>query len=434
MSSSRPLTDKPDPRLASLRRMKMAATALLVAMVAGFVLGHVMGNQGVWAWLRAFCEAATVGALADWFAVVALFRHPLGLPIPHTAVIPRGKERIGENLALFVRDHFLEPATLLEKLKVFDPAARLGEWLSEPAQARRVSEAAREIAVQVLDLLDETAVRKAIKEFVDSSLQQWDMAQTASEVLGLLTRDGRHQKLLDEALQRLAAYLATDEVKDRASALLLKHAKKEWPKIIGVVGMMSSTDTMADKLAEKMARALVNELQDVLSQTDHPVRQEYERWVIDYIERLGTDPTLVAQVDVLKQRLLRHSKVQDYVQTLWDEIRAALRRDLSTPDSALGKHLENALQAMGQNLATDPGLRDALNTHFLSAAEKLAETLRSGATRHISQTVKNWDERLLVHELELSVGRDLQYIRFNGTLVGGLIGVLLHGLVLIAQG
>src|SRR5690554_3261565 len=149
-----------DPRRTALRRMKIAAAALLVAMISGFIVSHVMGGQGAWAWVRAFCEAATVGALADWFAVVALFRHPLGLPIPHTAIIPGNKERIGDNLAVFVRDHFLDPDTLLEKLKIFDPAARLGEWLSEPEQAKRVSEAARQIAVQVLDLLDETAVRK----------------------------------------------------------------------------------------------------------------------------------------------------------------------------------------------------------------------------------------------------------------------------------
>src|SRR5690606_25295052 len=156
-------TSDADSSRVALRRMKIGAAALLATMLAGFITSHAMGGQGAWAWVRAFCEAATVGALADWFAVVALFRHPLGLPIPHTAIIPGNKERIGDNLAVFVRDHFLDPDTLLEKLKIFDPAARLGEWLSEPEQAKRVSEAARQIAVQVLDLLDETAVRKVIQ-------------------------------------------------------------------------------------------------------------------------------------------------------------------------------------------------------------------------------------------------------------------------------
>src|SRR5690606_1361315 len=171
-----------DPRLLTLRRMKITAAALLVAMVSGFVVSHVMGGQGAWAWVRAFCEAATVGALADWFAVVALFRHPLGLPIPHTAIIPANKERIGDNLAIFVRDHFLDPDTLLEKLKLFDPATRLGQWLNEPEQAGRVSEAARQIAVQVLDLLDEAAVRKVMQEFITTNLKKWDAARSAGDV------------------------------------------------------------------------------------------------------------------------------------------------------------------------------------------------------------------------------------------------------------
>ncbi|NGM86826.1 DUF445 domain-containing protein [Parapusillimonas sp. SGNA-6] len=424
----------PDPRRAALRRMKIAAAALLAAMVSGFIISHLMGGQGAWAWVRAFCEAATVGALADWFAVVALFRHPLGLPIPHTAIIPSNKERIGDNLAVFVRDHFLEPDILLEKLKIFDPATRLGEWLSEPEQSRRVSQAARELAVQVLDLLDETAVRKVIQGFVIDNLQRWDASRSAGDVLGLLTRDGRHQRLLDEALRRMAGYLEHDEVKDRASGLLLKHARKEWPRIIGAVGLVSSTDTMADKLAEKLARALINELHDVLSQPDHPVRQDYERWVIDYIRRLGTDADVAAQVEAMKQRLIAHPAVQEYVQNLWNEIHAALRRDLATPASAMARHLDKALQGIGKKLATDPALRDALNNHLLSGAQRLTETLRSGVTQHISRTVKNWDERHLVDELELSVGRDLQYIRFNGTLVGGLIGLILHGAVLLFKG
>lgn len=420
----------PDPRRAALRRMKIGATLLLLAMIGGFVTSHIMGGQGVWAWVRAFCEAATVGALADWFAVVALFRHPLGLPIPHTAIIPENKARIGDNLAVFVRDHFLDPDTLLEKLRVFDPAARLGQWLNEPAQTRQLSEAARQVALQVLELLDETAVRKVIQELVTTSLQRWDAGRTAGDVLGLLTRDGRHQRLLDEALRRMAVYLDQEDVKERASDLLLKHARKEWPRIIGAVGMVSSTDAMADKLADKLARALIDELHDVMSQPGHPVRRSYEAWVSDYVARLGSDPEVTAQIEALKQRMIANPQVQDYVQSLWDEIHAALRRDLSAPQSRLSLHLEQALLAMGRKLAKEPSLREAINSHVLTSAQRLTETLRSGVTQHISRTVKNWDERHLVNELELSVGRDLQYIRFNGTLVGGLIGLLLHALVL----
>ncbi len=421
-------------RRAQLRRMKIAALALLVAMISGFITSHVMGGQGVWAWVRAFCEAATVGALADWFAVVALFRRPMGLPIPHTAIIPSNKDRIGDNLAVFVRDHFLDPDTLMAKLRGFDPAARLSRWLARPKQAHALSDGARRVALQTLDLLDDRAVRGVIQAFVVKTLRRWDAAGSAGEVLGLLTRDGRHQELLDAAMERLGGYLGDEDVKERASALLVKFARKEWPRIIKAVDVIASVEGIADNLADRLARALVQELRDVLSEPDHPVRRDYEAWVLDYIARLGSDPALAAQVEAMKQRAIDHPKVQEYVQGLWDDIHAALRRDLSDEHSALAGHLESALLALARKLGEDPDLREAINGHVLGAARRLTGRLRIGVTEHIARTVKLWDERHLVDELELSVGRDLQYIRFNGTLVGGLIGVLLHAAVLLATG
>ncbi|OZI78589.1 DUF445 domain-containing protein [Bordetella genomosp. 6] len=422
-----------DPRLAQLRRMQRWALALLAAMIAGFVTSHLMGGQGAWAWVRAFCEAATVGALADWFAVVALFRRPLGLPIPHTAIIPANKARIGDNLAVFVRDHFLDPETLLEKLRVFDPAARLGRWLADPRQTRSLGQGARQVALQALDLLDEQAVSRAIQGFAVAQLRRWDAARTAGEVLALLTRDGRHQELLDAALHRLGDYLGEEDIRQRASALLVKFARKEWPRIIAAVDVIGSVEGIADNLADRMARALVDELRDVLSRPDHPVRRNYEAWVADYIARLRDDPELASQIEALKQRLIDDPRVQEYALGLWRDIHAVLRRDLEAEDSALARHLEGALQALGERLSRDPELRRVVNEHVLDSARKLTDSLRSGVTEHISRTVKNWDERHLVRELELSVGRDLQYIRFNGTLVGGLIGLALHAGVLLAQ-
>ncbi|WP_225539985.1 DUF445 family protein [Xanthomonas sp. XNM01] len=424
----------PDPRAAQLRRMKAIALAMLLAMLAGFLLSHAMGNQGVWAWVSAFCEAATVGALADWFAVVALFRHPLGLPFPHTAIIPRSKDRIADSLAAFVRDQFLEPKALLSKLEVFDPAARMGQWLAEPAQSKRLAQMARGWALQALDLLDEAAVRKAIQGFVVARLRGWDAAGTAGEVLGLLTRDGRHQRLLDEALQRLARYLDNETVKRRASVMLVKHARREWPRLVGTLGLVKPVEGIADSLAERIARALLDELDEVLSQPDHALRRDYERWLRGYIRRLREDPALADQVEALKQRLIDHPSVQDYVQGVWDQIHAALRADLEREDGALAVHLERSLGRLGQALGEDPELREAINQHVLAGAEKLSTRLRGGVTEHIANTVKGWDERHLVDQLELSVGRDLQYIRFNGTLVGGLIGLILHGVIVLLGG
>ncbi|MGV8959442.1 MAG: DUF445 domain-containing protein [Stenotrophomonas sp.] len=417
-----------DPRRAQLRRLKLIAVAMLLAMLAGFVVSHLNGERGIWAWVAAFCEAAAVGAMADWFAVVALFRRPLGLPIPHTAIIPRSKERIADSLAVFVRDHFLEPDALLAKLKVFDPATRLGEWLSQPAQVQMLAGMARGWALQALDLLDEAAVRRAIQGFVVEQLRKWNAAATAGELLGLLTADNRHQRVLDEGLKRAAEWLDDEAIKHRASALIVRYIRKEWPKLASTVEWVKPMDEIGDTLAERLARAALEELQQVLSEPEHPLRQDYARWIGDYIQQLRQDPALAARVDQLKQQVIDHPAVQDYVQGLWQRIHLSLREDLSRPDSVLAAYLERNLAALGKTIGRDAALRDALNQHMLSGAEKLTLRLRSGVTTHIAQTVKGWDERKLVEQLELSVGRDLQYIRFNGTLVGGLIGVLLHAL------
>lgn len=417
-----------DPRRAQLRRLKLTALALLAAMLAGFVVSHLNGERGLWAWVAAFCEAAAVGALADWFAVVALFRRPLGLPIPHTAIIPRSKARIADSLAVFVRDHFLEPQALLAKLKVFDPATRMGQWLAQPQQSKMLADMARGWAMQALDLLDEAAVRRAIQKFVVEQLRRWNAAGTAGELLGLLTADNRHQRVLDEGLRRIGDWLGNESVKRRASALIVRYIRKEWPKLASTVDWVKPIDEIGDTLAERLARAALEELQEVLSEPGHPLRQDYAQWLGDYIQRLRHDPDLAARVDRIKQQVIEHPAVQDYVQGLWQRIHDALREDLSHPDSMLAAHLERSLVALGHSLERDPALRDALNQHMLAGAEKLTLRLRGGVTDHIAQTVKGWDERKLVEQLELSVGRDLQYIRFNGTLVGGLIGLLLHAL------
>ena len=421
--------ERADPRRAQLRRLKLYALAMLLAMLAGFVASHLNGGRGAWAWVGAFCEAATVGALADWFAVVALFRRPLNLPIPHTAIIPRNKNRIADSLAVFVRDHFLEPEALLVKLKVFDPATRLGQWLAQPQQARMLAGMARGWALQALDLLDETAVRAAIQRFVVEQLRQWNAAATAGDLLGLLTADNRHQRVLDEGLTRIADWLDDDAVRQRASALIVRYIRKEWPKLASTVEWVKPIDEIGDSLAQRLARAALEELQEVLSQPEHPLRQDYARWLGGYMQRLRDDPALAARVDALKQKVIDHQAVQDYVQGLWQRIHRQLREDLSREDSAFAGYLERSLGKLGAAIGDDPALRDALNQHMLAGAEKLTVRLRSGVTTHIAQTVKGWDEAKLVEQLELSVGRDLQYIRFNGTLVGGLIGLLLHALM-----
>jgi len=416
----------PDPRASSLNRMKWLAVSLLLLALFGLVVAHAMGGAGVWGWMRAFCEAAAVGAIADWFAVVALFRYPLGVKIPHTAIIPQSKERIADGLAGFVRDHFLDPATILARLAVFDPARRLGEWLTDPERLRFWVRQGQGWALGVLETFDDERLQKATLELIIAQARRWNAAPTAGDVLGLLTQNGRHHELLDAGLHKLSEYLLQDEVKARVSQLMVKHARKEWPKIIGTLEMVANVPDLADGLADKLSASMLAELREVLDQPDHPVRLRYEAWLKAFIERLRTDPALIASVNQMKERAITDPAVQAYVSSLWTDIKNMLRQDLGHEDSVVAGYIERGLRAIGQRLASDNSLRDSINEHVLAAAGHLARDLRAGITAHIAQTVKAWDDQQLVRELELNVGRDLQFIRINGTLVGGLIGLLLH--------
>ena len=417
-----------DARATALRRMKWGAAGLLAAALAGLALAAWQGGEGGWGWLQAFCEASAVGAVADWFAVVALFRHPLGLPLPHTAIIPRSKARVADGLARFVRDHFLEPQALVDRLGVFDPAHRLADWLAEPARVREWVGEGRRWALKAVGLFDDGRMRQATLELVVAQAQRWNSAATAAEVLTMLTQGGRHHELLDAGLEMIGGFLGEDEVRARVSELMVRHARKEWPKVVGMVELVTPVARMADGLADKLAASVLGELRDVLAQPDHPVRQRYDRWLAEFIERLRHDEALVAAFERVKARALDDPAVLEYAGSVWNDLKALLQADLEDERSTLGEHVAQALRDVGDRLRDDASLRASLNEHLMSATAQLAANLRAGVTTHIAQTIKDWDDRQLVEELELSVGRDLQFIRINGTVVGGVAGLVLHAL------
>ena len=423
---------QPDTRAALLRRWKRIAVSLLLLALCGLALAHAMGGAGGWGWLRAFCEASAVGAIADWFAVVALFRYPLGIKIPHTAIIPQSKERIADGLADFVRDNFLDPQAILAKLAIFDPARRLGEWLTDPLRLRFWVGQAQRWALGLLETFDDQRLQQATLALLVEQLRRWDAAPTAGDVLGLLTQNGRHHQLLDAGLQQLAKFLAQDEVKANVSQLMLKHARREWPKIVATLEVVANVPNLADSLADRLSASLLDELHEMLAQPGHPVRLRYQEWLKDFVERLRHDPALIASVNEMKERVIADPALQTFVSSLLTDIRQLLRRDLARDDSTVAGYIERGLHAIGQKLASDESLRGAINEHVLSAAAHLAGDLRDGITHHIAQTVKAWNDEQLVRELELSVGRDLQFIRINGTLVGGLIGLVLHAVAVLA--
>ena len=426
--SKKPSTTAADARAAALARMKWGAAGLLAAALAGLALAASQGGQGAWGWLEAFCEASAVGAVADWFAVVALFRRPLGLPLPHTAILPRSKARVADGLAHFVRDHFLDPQALVARLGVFDPARRLGEWLADPARVDDWVAEGRRWALKAVGLFDDDRMRRATLALVVAQARRWNSAATAAEILSLLTQGGRHHELLDAGLQKIGGFLAEDEVRARVSELMVRHARKEWPKVIGMVELVAPVARVADGLADRLSASVLGELRDVLAQPDHPVRQRYDRWLAEFIERLRHDEALVAAFERVKARAIDDPSVLEYAGQVWTDIKALLQADLADERSALADHVAQAMRDVGDRLRDDAGLRASLNEHLMSAASQLATSLRAGVTTHIAQTIKDWDDRQLVAELELSVGRDLQFIRINGTVVGGLAGLALHAL------
>lgn len=427
--SDSPHAPAPDQRCLALQRMQRLALLLLLAAVAGLSVSHAMGGQGAWGWVLAFCEAAAIGALADWFAVVALFRRPLGLPVPHTAVIPANQARIADSLADFVRNHFLDPDTLMAKLAALDPAARLSDWLRDPARLAGWMTQARYWALGTLNAMDDERLQNAVLKQLIARARQWDAASTTGDVLGLLTQDGRHHELLDAGLHKVGQWVQRDEVKDVVAGLLLKHVRQEWPLMASMVDKISSTSDMAHSFADKLSRSALAELRDVLAQPNHPLRHRYEQWLAQTLERLQHDPALGRAFNDLKNRQLDDPLVRRYVATLWSDVKVLLQKDLADPDSAIAVHLRTALQGFGEHMASDTDLRASVNQHLLAAARGVVGQLRGGITQHISHTVKSWDGQQLARELELSVGKDLQYIRISGTLVGGLAGLVIHAVL-----
>lgn len=417
-----------DPRVADLKRLKALALGLLMAMLSGFLISHWQGGQGGWAWVAAFCEAAAIGALADWFAVTALFRRPLGLAIPHTAIIPANKDRIAESLGDFISHHFLRPEMLTARLAEQDLAARLGDWLSEPERARKVATLARTWAIQGLAFLDEESVRKELHAYVAGQLQRWNGAGAVGDLLVRLTEGDRHQAVLDDGLLWLGRRLNHDKVKARASRLIVGHLRANWPRLSSALGLFRPLDSLGDGLAERLASEILAELQAILVDPEHRVRQDYEVLLAGYIQRLRFDPALGAWVARLKQGMVDHPALRDYVEGLWTHLQASLRKDLERDDSALVGHLQRQLEALGRSLASNPELRAALNHHLLDGMAGMSNDLGGDLARHIARTVKAWPDDFLVAQVEVGIGRDLQFIRFNGTLVGGLIGLALHAM------
>lgn len=410
---------EPDPRLAAkrsgLRRMRWLATGLLLTMLV--LLGLGLAGRARWPaldWLIAFAEAGTVGAVADWFAVVALFRRPLGLPIPHTALIPRNKDRIGAELGRFIEQHFLTPENVAGKLAQLDPVGRGARWLSLPANRRGVASRLSEALPTLLDALDDAEIERLIGGAVARRLDQIDLARISGAALDFVTEDERHQALLDQALVLVAGWL------DRNRALILVKFGEQsalTPKFIDGYIVKRFVDGMID---------LIREVADT---PDHELRRKFDRAVRDFVARLGTDPAFRARAEVLKRDALRLVAPEKFMATLWRELKRHLTEPADGAPSPLEYQIDRALGHLAQALRGDPALKARVDRAVARVAGALTGRFRHQVSALIADVVRRWDFHEVGDRLELEIGRDLQFIRLNGTIVGGLVGLVLHAVL-----
>lgn len=417
-----------DERKRLLIRNKTIATGLTIGAAILFVVARSQKGDGAWEWLAAFAEAAMVGALADWFAVVALFRHPLGVPIPHTAIITSKKETIAGNLADFIRDKFLAGDTLTAKLREYNPGGHLAAYLMSQEHANGLARGIRRLLADSLDFIDDERVQQLLRSALANRLDRFDLSSSAGEILQALRKDNRHQIVLDDLLNRLASWLGTDEAQARLAKSIDDMCSKEYP-ILSV--FIPNRDQFARGAGEKVARRINAFIQDVNADPCHEVRYRFDTVVTEFIARLKSDPVLRGKVEAIKHEVVHNEFIADYVQSIGNDLKRWLEGDLHQPNSKVEEKIAAAVAGLGTTLAQNRGLQESLNEHLESLLVRYGDALRTAIAGHISGTVQKWDNDAYISEIELSIGSDLQFIRMNGTLVGGIIGLLLHAISLL---
>jgi uncharacterized membrane-anchored protein YjiN (DUF445 family) len=408
-------------------RMKLVAGLLLLTAALLYALGTALiPRHPAWGYLAAFAEAAMVGGIADWFAVTALFRRPLGLPIPHTAIIPRSKARIGRKLSEFITSHFLTTPLVLAKLRELELGRRLADWLRHPDNADAFARQLVGIARFGVTALREEPVRAFVQGKLVERLRGLDLAPLLGQLLEMLTRQGRHQAMLDEVLVKLDALLQDDETR----AMVARAISSE----IRSLRFLGLSKTVGGWSANKVVDGISALLAEVAHDPSHPLRERLDEQVAHYIVRLRHDPEYGLRVERIAAQLLEHPATVAYLQHLWQELADWLQQDLERPDSRIAARIVELTRGLGESLAADAAMREWIDAKLMEAAPGLLERYRSRVGDYIAERVEQWESRELVAQMEQSVGKDLQYIRINGTLVGGLVGLALHALTQLSGG
>lgn len=403
-----------------LAAMKRLATALLLAMIVIFIAAVLLEKSFAWVgFIRAFAEAAMVGALADWFAVTALFRHPLNVPIPHTAIIRKNKDRIGMSLGNFVENNFLTPEVIAGKLQTMDIPHRVAEWLATPENAAEIANRITTTVPQLLNALKHDEIQRFLEENIAMRVRALELAPIAGNVLHALTAGNRHQALLNEGL-RLA-----ERVLHENQDFIRQKIEEESPWFV--------PKFVDNKIFEKIMTKAEETLHEVNMNSEHELRQKFNVATHNFIHNLRNSDEYKEKIEALKEDLLENPLVRQYFSSLWADVKNRIITDVERPESKIRQQIYDSLQTLSHSLLHDEAIRNRINSWLQDAILSIVIARKSEITSIISDTVQKWDADTMSDRVELYIGRDLQFIRINGTLVGGTVGVLIYAVSLLLK-
>ncbi|MEU3824452.1 DUF445 family protein [Streptomyces sp. SID486] len=408
-------TPADEERRRGVRRMKLTATGMLLFVAVVYVLATLAGHQGAGQWTRyvaAAAEAGMVGALADWFAVTALFRHPLGLPIPHTAIIPTKKDQLGVSLGEFVGENFLSEDVVRQRLRAVGIGSRLGVWLAEPEHADRVTAELATALRGALTVLRDSDVQAVVGEAITRRADAQEIAPGIGKMLEKIVADGGHRR-------------AVDLVVSRAHDWLVLHRDDVMVAVEG--GAPGWTPRFVDrKVGERVYKELLRFVTEMRDMPSHPARGALDRFLTDFASDLQSDTDTRARVERLKGEVLGRGEVQDLIASAWTAVRSMIVAAADDEHSQLRQRVRAALLSLGARMATEPKVQGKVDSWVEGAAVHVVTTYRKEITSLITDTVAGWDAEHTTRKIEAHIGRDLQFIRINGTVVGSLAGVVIY--------
>lgn len=405
-------------RAAELRRVKLLATSVLAATLALFVAAKaLLPVHPVFGFIAAFAEAATIGGLADWYAVVALFRRPLGLPIPHTAIIQSNQHRIADKLGEFIEVHFLEAAPVEAKLRQIDFGSFIADWLRDAKRSEDLARFALRLLPEAVSATESSGLMTFVTRRVTTKLLSIDLAPLAAGTLHGFVQDGRHQGLLDDILRALHQTLTQADT----MAVIRDKIRDELPTLLKLY--------RADRfLVNRIVATATTFFEDVRNDPKHPFRGEFDRMLLSFVDRLGTDKNFADRINGLKRDLLARPELGELARNIWSNLSSFIERSASGESQVLQQILARMFVEAGEALAGDAELRAEINQGLVAVLRSVVADQKSGVSTFISDQVKAWDMGQLITLIEINIGRDLQYIRFNGSLIGGLAGLALYTL------